>query len=77
MESEPGHRTQDVEGGRGEQVERAGGAILLEVGCEGGTGRKDWREVQDEAASVFCLFAFKTHKMSIGLGTVPEERKTL
>lgn len=48
-------------GGRGEQVERAGGAILLEVGCEGGPERKEWREMQDKAAVAFafCLFALR------------------
>lgn len=48
-------------GGRGEQVERAGGASLLEVGCEGGMERKEWRDVQDEAAVAFtfCLFALR------------------
>lgn len=28
-------------GGRGEQAEQAGGASFLEVGCEGGTERKN------------------------------------
>lgn len=68
-------------GGRGEQVERAGGASLLEAGCEGGLERKEWRQMQEETAVAFCccfclLFVcFKTHRILIGLGTMPIRRE--